>query len=46
MNFEEISRLTDEGEQVDQLYALFGEEKKIECLQCFARRIFNDRSLY
>lgn len=28
MNFEEISRLADEGEQVDQLYALFGEEKK------------------
>ncbi len=47
MNFEEISRLADEGEQVDQLYALFsGEEKKIEYLQCFARRIFNDRSLY
>lgn len=46
MNFEEINRLADEGEQVDQLYALFGEEKKIECLQCFARRIFNDRSLY
>ena len=45
MNFEEISRLADEGEQVDQLYALFG-EKKIECLQCFARRIFDDRSLY
>ena len=30
MDFEEISRLADEGEQVDQLYALFGEEKKIE----------------
>lgn len=29
MNFEEISRLTDEGEQVDQLYALFGEEKRL-----------------
>ena len=28
MNFEEISRLADEGEQVDQLYALLGEEKK------------------
>ncbi len=46
MNFEEISRLANEGEQMDQLYALFGEEKKIECLQCFARRIFNDRSPY
>ncbi len=29
MNFEEISRLADEGEQVDQLYALFGEEKRL-----------------
>lgn len=29
INFEEISRLTDEGEQVDQLYALFGEEKRL-----------------
>lgn len=46
MNFEEISRLADEGEQVDQLYALFGKEKKNECLQCFAHRIFNARSLY
>ena len=45
-DFEEISRLADEGEQVDQLYALFNEEKKIEYLQCFARRIFIDRSLY
>ena len=46
MDFEEISRLTDEGEQVDQFYVPFGEEKKIEYLQCFARRIVNDRSLY
>ena len=46
MNFEEISRLTDESEQVDQLYALFNEENKIEYLQCFSRRIFIDRSLY
>lgn len=30
MNFEEISQLADEGEQVDQLYALFsGEEKRL-----------------